>query len=47
MSEIFFNDFLIGGLEELETLDKQGKLDSLIQECLNGLKHVAMATKLF
>ena len=34
--EIFFNDRLIGGLEELEQLDKEGKLDAQIQECLQG-----------
>ena len=36
MPEIFFNDRLIGGLEELEQLDKEGKLDAQIQECLQG-----------
>ncbi len=34
--EIFFNDRLIGGLEELEQLDKEGKLDAQIRECLQG-----------
>ena len=34
--EIFFNDRLIGGFEELEQLDKEGKLDAQIQECLQG-----------
>lgn len=34
--EIFFNNRLIGGLDELEQLDKEGKLDAQIQECLQG-----------
>ena len=34
--EIFFNDHLIGGYDELEKLDQEGKLDSLIRECLDS-----------
>ena len=36
MPEIFFNDRLIGGFEELEKLEQEGKLDSLIKECIEG-----------
>ena len=34
--EIFFNQTLIGGVDELEKLDQQGKLDGLITDCLSG-----------
>ena len=34
--EIFFNDRHIGGLEELEKWDRQGKLDSQIRVCIDG-----------
>ena len=36
MPEIFFNDRLIGGYDDLEKLEEEGKLDSLIRECLEG-----------
>ena len=36
MPEIFFNDRLIGGFEDLEKLEQEGKLDSLIKECIEG-----------
>lgn len=39
MPEIFFNQTLIGGLDELEKLDQLGKLDSLIADCLSGPPH--------
>jgi glutaredoxin len=34
--EVFFNRTLIGGLDELENLDQQGKLDGLITDCLSS-----------
>lgn len=36
MPEIFFNDRLIGGFDELEKLEQEGKLESQIRECLDG-----------
>ena len=33
--EIFINNQLIGGLEELENLDQLGQLDKLIQEAVD------------
>ena len=33
--EIFFNDQLIGGLEELEELNQSEQLDQVIQDCIN------------
>ena len=35
MPEIFFNERCIGGLEELEELNKIGQLDTLIQDTIS------------
>ncbi len=32
--QVFLNDKCIGGFKQLEELDKQGKLDAMIKECL-------------
>lgn len=34
--EIFFNDHLIGGWDEIQKLEDEGKLDQLIKECLEA-----------
>ena len=34
--EIFFNDHLIGGSDDLQKLEDEGKLDHLLKECLEA-----------
>ena len=34
--EIFFNDRLIGGLEDLQRLKDKGQLEEMIKECLSS-----------
>ncbi len=34
--QIFFNDQLIGGAEELDRLEQANQLDQMIKDCLEG-----------
>ncbi len=36
MPQVFFNEKHVGGFKQLEELEKQGKLDTMIKECLDS-----------
>ena len=46
--EIFFNDHLIGGSDDLQKLEDEGKLDHLLKECLDvqGREYLPIACSL-